>query len=113
MIVARKVRKNANTTRITRMTEIISVTSMSCTEARTVVVRSMTTLTSIAGEMEALSWGKAARTRSTVAMMFAPGCRKTMIRTAGFPLDSPILRMSSTESVTLPTSPRRTGAPLL
>ena len=92
---------------------MIRVTSMSCTEARTVVVRSMTTLTSMAGEMEACSCGKAARTRSTVAMMFAPGWRKTMIRTAGFPLARPMLRMSSTESDTLATSPSRTGAPLL
>ena len=105
MSVARKVRRNAKTTRMTRMTEISSVNSISCTEARTVVVRSRTTLTSIAGEMEDLSSGNAARTRSTVAMMFAPGCRKTMIRTAGLPPDSPILRMSSTESLQCPHRP--------
>ncbi len=112
MRVARNVRRNAKTTRMTRMTEISRVNSMSCTEARTVVVRSRTTLTSIAGEMEDLSRGKAARTRSTVAMMFAPGCRNTMINTAGLPPESPTLRISSTESCTTPTSPRRTGAPL-
>jgi len=38
---------------------------------------------------------------------------KTTSRTAGFPLDSPAVRMSSTESVTVAMSERRTGAPLL
>ena len=31
-------------------------------------------------------------------MMFAPGCRKTIIKTAGLPPDNPMLRMSATES---------------
>ena len=45
IMVARTVRRNANTTRITRTTEISSVISMSCTEARIVVVRSITAFT--------------------------------------------------------------------
>src|SRR5205823_14218362 len=85
MIVARTVRKNAKTTRITRNTEMISVISMSCTDARMVVVRSITTSRWIAGEIEAESCGISAYTRSTVSMMFAPGWRKIMIRTAGLP----------------------------
>ena len=113
MTVARKVRRNANTTRMTRMTEMTRVRSMSATEARTVVVRSRTTFKLIAGEMEALSCGSAAYTRSTVAMMFAPGWRDTIISTAGLPLERPTTRMSSTESCTSATSPSRTGAPFL
>ena len=62
---------------------------MSCTEARTVVVRSITTLTSIAGEMEDLSKGNAARTRSTVEMMFAPGLPEDDDQDRRFPLGEP------------------------
>src|SRR5205823_13593265 len=57
IIVARTVRRNANTTRITKITEIINVISMSRTEARIVVVRSITTSRWIAGEIEAANWG--------------------------------------------------------
>ena len=53
MIVARTVRKNANTTRITNTIEISSVRSMSLTETLTEVVRSITTASFIAGEIEA------------------------------------------------------------
>src|ERR1700722_12977756 len=98
MMVARTVRRNANTTRITRMTEMISVVSMSLTEARTVTVRSMAIVNWIAGEIEDCKNGIKARTRSTVAMMLAPGCRNTMIRTAGLALARPRLRLSETES---------------
>src|ERR1700751_3257043 len=52
IIVARTVRRNANTTRITRMTEMISVVSMSLTDARTVTVRSIAIDRWIAGEMQ-------------------------------------------------------------
>ena len=90
MIVARTVRRNANTTRITSTTEINSVNSMSCTEARIVVVRSITTLEIDRRRDRGLAAAAtAAHTRSTVAMMFAPGCRKMMISTAGLPLDEP------------------------
>src|ERR1700689_4412308 len=52
MIVARTVRRNTNTTRMTSTTEINNVLSMSFTDARTLVVRSDTTESSIAGEIE-------------------------------------------------------------
>ena len=58
-----------------------------------------------AREIEACNWGSSAATRSTVSMMFAPGCRKMITSTAGFPLVSPMLRRSSTDS--LDTSRRR------
>jgi hypothetical protein len=65
----------------------------------------------MAAGSDASSCGNAARTRSTVAMMFAPGLRKTTTRTAGLPLARPPERMSSTESCTSATSDRRNGAP--
>ena len=46
--------------------------------------------------------------RSTVSMMLAPGWRKIITSTDGFPLAYPALRRSSTESTTSPTSPTRT-----
>ena len=87
--VARAVRRKAKTTRITSMTEMMSVSSMSCTEARTVVVRSRTTLSAMAGEIEACNCGSAAYTRSTVAIMFAPGWREMTITSPGLPFASP------------------------
>ena len=53
MMVARTVLRKTNTTRMTRTTEIKRVISMSRREARTVVVRSETTFSLMAGEMEA------------------------------------------------------------
>ena len=82
----RGLRRNANTTRTTRTIEMISARSMSCTDARMVVVWSMTTSTSIAGEMAAFTRGSTSRTASTVLMMLAPGCRKMITITAGLPL---------------------------
>src|SRR5208283_6175153 len=83
MMVARTVRKNTNTTMITRKIEMSSVVSMSFTDARTVTVRSMTTVNLMAGEIEDWRYGMSARTRSTVSMMLAPGCRKIGMRTPG------------------------------
>ena len=62
------------------------------------MVRSITTSSLMAGEIDACNCGSSARTRSTVSMMLAPGWRKMTISTAGLPLASPALRMSSTES---------------
>ena len=93
--VARTLRRNRNTTRITSTIEIISVRSTSCTDARIVVVRSSTIVKSIAAGIEAFSEGSAARMRSTVSMMFAPGCRKMISRIAGFPFTKPAARMFS------------------
>ncbi len=49
---------------------------------------------------------------STVSIMLAAGWREMMMMMAGLPLESPAVRMSSTESVTLAISERRTAAPL-
>ena len=52
MIVARTVRRNRNTTMMTRKMEINRVVSMSFTDARTTTVRSIATVRVMAGEME-------------------------------------------------------------
>ena len=77
IMVARTVRRNTNTTRITSTIEIISVLSMSFTEARTDdrAVHHDRELDRRAKSRTA-RYGIIACTRSTVSMMFAPGCRK-------------------------------------
>ena len=81
------------------------------TEARMVRVASMSTLSSMVGGRLACIWGRMARTRSTVSMMLASGCRKIGTMMAGTPLESPALRTFSTESVTRATSESRTALP--
>ena len=73
--VARPLRRNTNTTRITSAMAISSVRLTACSEERMVTVRSMATLMSISLGIEALSAGIIASTRSTVSMMLAPGWR--------------------------------------
>ncbi len=68
-------RRNRNTTMMTSATEIASVRSTSCSEARMSVVRSAATVTSMSRGIDASSCGSSAMTRSTVSMMLAPGCR--------------------------------------
>jgi len=75
MTVARKFRRNANTTRITSRTASTKVRSTSCSEVRMVVDRSTASPMSIAGETEARNSGIRPFTASTVEMMLAPGCR--------------------------------------
>ena len=58
--VARRLRRNRNTTMITSAIEINIVNSTSSTEARMVVVRSRTTVRSIAAGIEARNCGNAA-----------------------------------------------------
>ena len=55
----------------------------SSTEARMVVVRSVSTVTCTAGGSVAVSCGSSALMRSTTAIVFAPGCRCTLTMTAG------------------------------
>ena len=111
MAVAHGSRRNTNTTSTTREIATRSVSSTSLMEARIVVVRSIITDRSMAPGITARSSGRSARRRSTVAMMLAPGCRKMMRRTPGFPFAMPVVRTSSTESSTSATSASRTGRP--
>jgi len=110
--VARTLRRNTNTTRITRAIAMASVYSTSRSEARMVVVRSEAIVSSAPAGIDARSWGRTSFTRSTVSMMLAPGSRERMTSTDGRPLARPWLRRSSTESTTSATSARRTAAPL-
>src|SRR6266436_3034048 len=75
MDVAQILRRKKKTTKMTRTTEMMRVTSISWTEARIVIVRSCETLIWMDGGIEAWSSGKRARTRSTVAIVFADGWR--------------------------------------
>ena len=82
-------RRNTKTTRITNAIEISSERSTSCTEARSVGVRSETTVRSMAAGIEALSWGSSVRTLSTACRMLASGCLNTCSSTAGLPFMTP------------------------
>jgi hypothetical protein len=86
IIAVRGLRRNAKTTRMTSTIEARRVSSTSRTDARIVVVWSMTTRTSMPRGMAADTCGSAARTPSTARRMLAPGCRNTITITAGFPL---------------------------
>ncbi len=112
MTVARKLRRKAKTTRITRVPEMTRVCSTSFRELRMGGERSTTTERSISWGMAADSCGSRARIRSTVSMILAPGDLKMTTITAVLPLNRPSARTSSTESTTSPRSLRRTGAPL-
>src|SRR5882724_11960050 len=74
--VVRTSRRKTKTTRMTRQMEMVSDLWTSFTEARMVVVRSITTLVWMDCGMEASNCGSNASTRSTVSMMLAPGWRK-------------------------------------
>ena len=71
--VARQLRRNRNTTMITSASEISSVRSISASDARMVLVRSITTFNSMTAGMEACNCGSTARTRSATSMILAPG----------------------------------------
>src|SRR5260370_42573814 len=100
MMVAQTFRRNAKTTKITRMIEMIIAISTSWTEERIVVVRSTAMFRCSEGEIEARSCGRTALMRSTVSIILAAGWRLIARRTARFPPDRPRLRLSSRESTT-------------
>ena len=65
----------------------------------------------MAGEIDWVSWGSNAFTRSMTSMMLAPGWRRMIMRTARLPSTQPAIRVFSTLSTTAPMSCRRTGDP--
>jgi len=89
--VARPLRRNTNTTSTTSTTETSIDRSISCSEARMVVVRSSTTSTSMPAGTVARNIGSKVFTASMVSMMLAPGWRNTWSWTAGLPLVRPRL----------------------
>ena len=110
--VARQLRRNRNTTITTSATAMISVCSVSRSDARIVVERSAVGAMSTSAGSDACSCGSMAFTRSIVSMMFAPGWRYRITSTERLPLKRPRLRRSSTESTTSPMSDSFTAAPL-
>ena len=90
-----------------------SVICTSCTEARMVWARSTATFTSMEGEIEPVSPGRSALTRSITSRMLAPACRRTIMGTARSPSVQAATRLFSMSSMTSATSPRRTAAPSL
>ncbi len=110
--VALTLRRNRNTTETTKAIEISSVCSTSRNEARIVVVRSITTSTSMPAGMLVASCGSIALIVSTISTVLAPGWLITAIDTAGLPAEEPALRKSCTESLTSATSRKRIGASL-
>ena len=111
-IVARHEPRKMLTTATTSSVAMTRVSSTSCSEARMVMVRSVATSRFTSAGRAARSTGNCALIASTVAMMLAAGCRLMMATIDGWPLNSPVVRVSSTESLTLATSCKRTGAPL-
>ena len=83
MIVADRLRRKRKITSTTRATASISSNCTSLTEARMVVVRSVSTETWTAGGRELCSWGSSFLMRSTTSMTLAPGCRWMLRITAG------------------------------
>src|SRR5213592_5195567 len=75
MMLAERVRKKRKITITTRATVSINSNCTSLTEARIVVVLSVSTDTCTEEGKDAVSWGSNVFTRSTTVMMLAPGCR--------------------------------------
>jgi hypothetical protein len=89
MKVAQKLRRNSSTTRTTSAIVNSSVSSISCTEARMVVVRSSSVSTFMAGGILAIRRGSCCWMRSTVSMTLAPACLRTLRRMPGVLLGKP------------------------
>jgi hypothetical protein len=111
MIVDRTLRRNTKTTNTTRTIDTIIESCTSCTASRIVWLRSEWSVSFIARGTDACSWGSSANRRSDVATMFSPGSRLMTSITARRPLTSPIVRTSSSESITSATSRKRIAAP--
>src|ERR1700683_254500 len=112
MTVAAKVRRNTKMTITTSAMHSSSSNSTSATEARTVVVRSVSTAIWITDGIVARNLGNTALMLSTTLMMLAPGCRWMFTITAGTLFIQAESSEFSTPSMTFATSDSVTGAPL-
>ncbi len=116
--VAVLLRRKTKITATTRTMASISSACMSCTDARIVTVRSVSTCTSSEAGSVSLSCGSRAWMRSTVSITLAPGWRLmlriTPARTplSGVPAQA-ARRVFSASSTVSATSDRRTGLPFL
>src|SRR5262249_5589207 len=100
---------NSATTSTTRTTAIATVRCTSATDARMSVVRSYSTWTLMDGGIQWLSFGRSSFTWSTISTMLASGCLKTKTSTLRRSPNQPATLLLMTSSLTLATSPSRTG----
>jgi hypothetical protein len=113
MTVAGMLRRNRKITSTTSAMDRPSSNSTSETEARIVVVRSVSGVTVTAPGRLLCRLGSSALMLSTTAMTFAPGCRSTFTMIAGVVfIHAPSLVFSGA-STTVATSDSFTGAPFL
>ena len=113
MMVAETLRRKRKITITTSPMVSISENSTSATEARMVVVRSVSVLTWTEAGSVLVSCGSSFWIWSTTAMVFAPGCRWMFTITAGTWFIHAAWRIFSTLSLTVATSVSLTGAPFL
>ncbi|MNF69689.1 hypothetical protein D3C84_515790 [compost metagenome] len=111
--VADRRRRNRKVTSTTRPTASSSSNCTSCTAARMVWVRSLSTATSTPAGRLAVICGSSAWMRSTTSMTLAPGWRCTLTSTAALWLAQAARRSFSAPSTTSAMSPRRRVAPAL
>ena len=111
MAVAAALRRKRKMTSTTSATASISSNCTSRTEARMVVVRSVSTETWTADGSAPTSCGRSPFTRSTTSMTFAPGWRWMLRITAGTSFLQAACFTFSASSSTWATSERWTGPP--
>ena len=97
----------------TSATASISSNCTSDTEARIVVVRSVSSETSTLPGSVSFNCGSSALARLTTSIMLAPGWRCTLRMMAGVVLDHAASLLFSAPSTICATSVRRMGAPFL
>ena len=113
MRVAVALLRKRKITATTRPTASSSSNCVSCTEARIVTVRSVSSATSIAAGSPASSCGRSSRMRSATSITLAPGWRWTLRMTAGTVFIHAARYSFCAPSMTLATSERWTGEPFL
>src|ERR1700722_5549207 len=91
MKVAQPLRRNRKTTRTTRLMEMPMACSASTTDARMVLVRSLSMFSVTVGGSDAWNCGSTLRTESAVEMMLALGWRLICISAAGVAVGGPLL----------------------
>src|SRR5262249_24899777 len=112
IMVAGRVRRNTKITSTTSATASASSNSTSATDARMVVVRSLTTSTSTAAGRFATIVGSTRLIVSTTSITFGPGCGRTLGIMAGVVSSKGPSFVFTGPATTLATSERRTGPPL-
>ena len=111
--VAGTLRRNRKITITTSATASMSSCCTSVTEARMVLVRSVSTATSTLPGRVSLSCGSSALARSTTSITLAPGWRCTFRMMAGVAFAQAASLLFSAPSTICATSDRRMGAPFL